>query len=91
MGHKCPAKCLSSQFFESLVDIPKDFSLDLFLLYIARSKILVLYDLMLFFLPVFMASQAGIPVLQLNGNFIKRTVEFSIKLKKGVIVGIYCP
>ena len=55
-------------FFKSLDNIPKDFSLDLYFLYMAKKEDLILLGLMLFFLQEYMECQAGIAGFLQSGN-----------------------
>ena len=70
-------------FFEAIKDsCPKDFSLDLYLLYMAKKKKLniIRFDVM-FPDRIFGSSNWNTGIVS-KWKFIKRTIEFSIKLKK---------
>ena len=72
-------------FFEAIKDsCPKDFSLDLYLLYMAKKKKLniIRFDVM-FPDRIFGSSNWNTGIVS-KWKFIKRTVQFSTKLKKGL-------
>jgi glycosyltransferase involved in cell wall biosynthesis len=74
----------SRSFFETWLEPPHDFSLDLYTYYLARHKHLEIYRF-----PVKFGERAhGVSHwnvnLQAKWRFIKRTVDFSLKLKKGL-------
>lgn len=69
-------------FFESLDNYPKDFSLDLFFLYIAQKKSLDIVRFDVVFPPRIYGESSWNTGLASKWKFIKRTIDFSIKLKK---------
>ncbi|SFD73256.1 glycosyltransferase family 2 protein [Flavobacterium phragmitis] len=69
-------------FFENLENIPKDFSLDLYLLYMARRKGLDVIRIDVFFPPRIHGESSWNTGLASKWKFIKRTMDFSVKLKK---------
>jgi glycosyltransferase involved in cell wall biosynthesis len=69
-------------FFSSLNNIPKDFSLDLYLLYMAKKKGLDVVRFNVIFPPRIHGESSWNTGLASKWKFIKRTMEFSIKLKK---------
>ena len=74
----------SRQFFESWVNPPHDFSLDLYAYYVARTQ-----DLKVYRFPVRFGKRAhGISHWNVNWSakwkFIRRTVDFSLQLKKNI-------
>jgi glycosyltransferase involved in cell wall biosynthesis len=70
-------------FFESIKDnCPKDFSLDLYLLYIAKKKKLNIIRFDVIFPDRIYGSSNWNVGIASKCKFIKRTIEFSIKLKK---------
>lgn len=71
-------------FFESLENIPKDFSLDLYLLYTARKAGLDIIRFDVIFPPRIHGESSWNTGLASKWKFIKRTVDFSVKLKKGL-------
>jgi len=77
-------------FFESMDNIPKDFSLDLYLLYIAKKRNLELIRFDVVFPPRIHGESSWNNGLASKWKFIKRTVSFSRKLRKELNNGIYC-
>jgi len=69
-------------FFSNLNNIPKDFSLDLYLLYMAKKKGLSVIRFDVIFPPRIHGESSWNTGLASKWKFIKRTMEFSIKLKK---------
>lgn len=74
----------SKQFFESWVDPPFDFSLDLYTYYQARYQGLSIYRF-----PVHFGERAhGVSHWNVNwaakGKFIRRTIDFSLQLRKNL-------
>jgi glycosyltransferase involved in cell wall biosynthesis len=69
-------------FFEGLFDPPKDFSLDLFLLYIAQKKGLKVIRFDVLFPPRIYGQSKWNTGISSKIKFIKRTLNFSFKLKK---------
>ena len=69
-------------FFESLDNIPKDFSLDLYLLYIAQKQGLEVVRFDVVFPPRVHGESSWNTGLPSKWKFIKRTIDFSVKLKK---------
>jgi polyisoprenyl-phosphate glycosyltransferase len=69
-------------FFEGLSSIPKDFSLDLYLLYIAQKKGYNLLRFNVIFPPRIHGESKWNTGISSKIKFIKRTFEFSLKLKK---------
>lgn len=69
-------------FFEGLENIPKDFSLDLYLLYIAKKKGLKVIRFNVVFPPRIHGESSWNTGFASKKKFIKRTIEFSTKLKK---------
>lgn len=76
----------SREFFESWKNPPKDFSLDLYVLYMAQKKGLKIerFDV-LFSDRAHGESHWNNGSLKAKRKFIKRTLDFSVKLKKGGI------
>ncbi|NQV76974.1 MAG: glycosyltransferase family 2 protein [Lutibacter sp.] len=69
-------------FFSTLNNIPKDFSLDLYFLYMAKKKGLDVIRFDVFFPPRLHGESSWNTGLSSKWKFIKRTIEFSVKLKK---------
>tara|TARA_B110000858_G_C17656123_1_gene405012 strand:- start:3 stop:704 length:702 start_codon:yes stop_codon:yes gene_type:complete len=69
-------------FFESLSDIPNDFSLDLFFLYIAQKNGYKTIRFKVFFPPRLHGDSKWNTGFKSKIKFIKRTLNFSLKLKK---------
>jgi len=69
-------------FFESLENIPKDFSLDLYFLYTAQQQDLEVIRFDVVFTQRIHGESSWNTGLASKWKFIKRTVDFSIKLKK---------
>jgi glycosyltransferase involved in cell wall biosynthesis len=72
-------------FFESIKDnCPKDFSLDLYLLYMAKKKKLNIIRFDVMFPNRIYGSSNWNTGIASKYKFIKRTIQFSTKLKKGL-------
>jgi glycosyltransferase involved in cell wall biosynthesis len=72
-------------FFESIKDnCPKDFSLDLYFLYMAKKKKLNIIRFNVMFPDRIYGSSNWNTGIASKWKFIKRTVQFSMKLKKGL-------
>ena len=70
-------------FFEAIGEsCPKDFSLDLFLLYMAQKKGLNMIRFDVIFPPRIHGESSWNTGLASKWKFIKRTIDFSVKLKK---------
>lgn len=69
-------------FFESLDNIPKDFSLDLYFLYIAKKQGLNVIRFDVLFPERVHGESSWNTGLAAKWKFIKRTIDFSLKLKK---------
>lgn len=70
-------------FFDSIKEsCPKDFSLDLFLLYMAQKKELQIIRFDVVFPPRLHGESSWNTGLASKWKFIKRTIDFSVKLKK---------
>lgn len=69
-------------FFENLENIPKDFSLDLFFLYMAKKKGIRIIRFSVVFPPRIHGESSWNTGFASKKKFIKRTIEFSKKLKK---------
>lgn len=69
-------------FFKSLNKIPKDFSLDLYLLYMAKKRKLNVIRFDVIFPPRIHGESSWNKGFASKWKFIKRTINFSIKLKK---------
>lgn len=69
-------------FFENLENIPKDFSLDLFFLYMAKKKGIRLIRFNVVFPPRIHGESSWNTGFASKKKFIKRTIDFSTKLKK---------
>lgn len=69
-------------FFENLENTPKDFSLDLFFLYMAKKKGIRLIRFNVVFPPRIHGESSWNTGFASKKKFIKRTLEFSKKLKK---------
>ena len=69
-------------FFESLENIPKDFSLDLYFLYIAQKQGLEVLRFDVVFPERVHGESSWNTGLASKWKFIKRTIDFSMKLKK---------
>lgn len=70
-------------FFEDIKNsCPKDFSLDLYLLYMAQSKNLDIVRFDVIFPPRIHGESSWNTGLASKWKFIKRTIDFSVKLKK---------
>lgn len=69
-------------FFESLDNIPQDFSLDLYLLYMAKKRGIEVIRFDVIFPPRIHGESSWNKGLASKWRFIKRTIEFSRKLKK---------
>lgn len=77
-------------FFQSIKDsCPKDFSLDLYFLYIAKKKKLNIIRFDVIFPKRLHGKSSWNNSLGEKWKFIKRTLKFSIKLKKDNFDGIY--
>jgi glycosyltransferase involved in cell wall biosynthesis len=70
------------KFFEGLENIPKDFSLDLYLLYMAKKKGLDVIRFDVVFPARIHGESSWNKGLVSKWKFIKRTIDFSTKLKK---------
>ncbi|MGG7147373.1 glycosyltransferase family 2 protein [Clostridium butyricum] len=75
----------SKEFFETWQEPPNDFSLDLYALYLARAKKLNIIRFDVLFPKRIHGSSSWNTGLSSKWKFIKRTVQFSTKLKKGGI------
>ena len=71
-------------FFERWSDPPSDFSLDLYALYNARRQGLKIVRFPVSFPPRIHGETSWNTGLKAKWKFIKRTMEFSVKLKKGL-------
>lgn len=71
-------------FFESWSNPPSDFSLDLYALYSARRHGLKIIRFPVSFPPRIHGESSWNTGLEAKWKFIKRTMEFSVKLKKGL-------
>ena len=72
-------------FFESIKDnCPKDFSLDLYLLYMAKKKKLNIIRFDVMFPDRMFGSSNWNTGIASKWKFIKRTIQFSMKLKRGL-------
>ena len=69
-------------FFQNLNNIPKDFSLDLYLLYMAKKRGLEVIRFDVIFPPRIHGESSWNDGLASKWKFIKRTIDFSSKLKK---------
>jgi len=69
-------------FFEKLIDTPKDFSLDLFFLYKAKKQKLNIIRFPVIFPERIHGESSWNTGLASKWKFIKRTLSFSVKLKK---------
>lgn len=69
-------------FFRGLENIPKDFSLDLYFLYMAKKKGLKVIRFDVVFPPRIHGESSWNNGIISKWKFIKRTIDFSIKLKK---------
>jgi len=69
-------------FFQSLENLPMDFSLDLFLLYMAHKKGLKIIRFDVVFPQRIHGASSWNTGFKAKWKFIKRTVDFSFKLKK---------
>ncbi len=69
-------------FFEGLYDIPNDFSLDLFFLYVAKKNGYKIIRFKVFFPPRLYGDSKWNTGFKSKIKFIKRTIKFSLKLKK---------
>jgi glycosyltransferase involved in cell wall biosynthesis len=69
-------------FFSNLNNIPKDFSLDLYLLYMAKKNGVNVIRFDVVFPPRIHGESSWNTGLSSKWKFIKRTMEFSVKLKK---------
>lgn len=69
-------------FFKGLKNIPKDFSLDLYFLYMAKKEGLNIIRFDVVFPPRIHGESSWNNGIISKWKFIKRTVDFSIKLKK---------
>jgi len=69
-------------FFKSLDNIPKDFSLDLYFLFMAKKKGLNIIRFDVIFPPRIHGVSSWNVGLSSRWKFIKRTINFSTKLKK---------
>ena len=69
-------------FFKSLDNIPKDFSLDLYFLFMAKKKGLKIIRFDVVFPPRIHGVSSWNVGLSSRWKFIKRTIDFSIKLNK---------
>lgn len=69
-------------FFESLTNTPKDFSLDLYFLYMAQKKGLNVIRFDVLFPERQHGESSWNTGLAAKWKFIKRTIDFSLKLKK---------
>lgn len=69
-------------FFQNLSNIPKDFSLDLYLLYMAKKRGLDIIRFDVIFPPRIHGKSSWNDGLASKWKFIKRTIDFSTKLKK---------
>lgn len=73
-----------AKFFKGLSNVPKDFSLDLFLLYTAKKSGLRICRFDVVFPPRIHGSSSWNTGLRAKWKFIKRTIEFSLRLKKEI-------
>ena len=69
-------------FYKDLDEVPNDFSLDLFLLYIAKKKGYKILRFNVFFPPRLHGESKWNTGFKSKIKFIKRTIDFSSKLKK---------
>ncbi|MBL0686996.1 MAG: glycosyltransferase [Sulfurospirillum sp.] len=69
-------------FFEKLTNIPKDFSLDLYFLYTAQKQGLKVIRFDVIFPKRIHGESSWNTGLSSKWKFIKRTIDFSVKLKK---------
>lgn len=69
-------------FFQGLENIPKDFSLDLYFLYMAKKKEYNLIRFDVVFPPRIHGESSWNNGILSKWKFIKRTIDFSLKLKK---------
>ncbi|UKJ08244.1 glycosyltransferase family 2 protein [Solitalea lacus] len=69
-------------FFTGLDNFPKDFSLDLYLLYMAKKRGLKVIRFDVIFPPRIFGESSWNKGLASKWKFIKRTIEFSVKLKR---------
>jgi len=69
-------------FFKGLINIPKDFSLDLYFLYMAQKKGLKVIRFDVIFPERIHGESSWNTGLVSKWKFIKRTIDFSLKLKK---------
>ena len=69
-------------FFENLKNIPKDFSLDLYLLFMSSKRQINLVRFDVFFPPRLHGNSSWNNGFSSKWKFIKRTINFSFKLKK---------
>lgn len=76
------------EFLEDLIDIPKDFSLDLYFLYMAKVKEYKIVRLNVVFPPRLHGESKWNTGLRSKYIFIKRTIKFSIGLRKSIRYGI---
>lgn len=72
----------SKSFFESLDNIPKDFSLDLYFLYMAKKHGLHIIRFNVLFPERIHGESSWNTGIAAKWKFIKRTIDFSLKLKK---------
>lgn len=76
-------------FYESWVNPPHDFSLDLFALFMARKRKLNVVAFDVVFPPRIHGHSSWNTGLGAKWKFIKRTLDFSVKLKKDLKRGVY--
>jgi hypothetical protein len=69
-------------FFQDLENIPKDFSLDLYFLYMAKKRGINVIRFDVVFPPRIHGESSWNNGIVSKWKFIKRTIDFSIKLKK---------
>lgn len=74
----------SREFFDTLEFTPKDFSLDLYFLYMAKKKGLNIIRFDVIFPERIHGESSWNKGLASKWKFIKRTLDFSVKLKKGL-------
>lgn len=72
----------SLEFYKSLKNIPNDFSIDLYLLFIAQERKLNLIRFDVFFPPRIHGVSSWNTGIKSKWKFIKRTLSFSFSLKK---------
>ena len=71
-----------ANFYKGLRNIPDDFSLDLYLLYVSKVKKMYVHRFDVFFPPRLNGVSSWNTGLKSKWKFIKRTIQFSINLNK---------